>query len=328
MIARLLADRSARRGQGGFALMTGLAIWVGVSGITMVALLNMTMTTSRITASQAASAAQFRAVDAAMETAVTQVSRDPDALIGAATGRADESCVQPLGSKGSEGLIYRDQQVVVTVTARCLGSRTPGVKQSVRTVVLDAVLTKPDGTRRAAGTARFRVSDVRGNGSSVVIDDWSVTPERPYVPPTPTTTTTTSTTTTTIKPTTTTSTTTTVKPTTSTTTTTVKPTTTTSTTTTVKPTTTTTQPAAPSPATWTMRVTSDWTAGYCAAVTVTNPTSSTLTWIVDTPIEGQITSFWNGEYTRSGNTLRVRGADWNRTILAGGNTGFGFCSNR
>ena len=77
-----------------------------------------------------------------------------------------------------------------------------------------------------------------------------------------------------------------------------------------------------------MRITSDWTAGYCAEVTVTNPTSSTLTWIVDTPIEGQITSFWNGEYTRSGNTLRVRGADWNRTILAGATTGFGFCSNR
>ena len=309
MIARLLADRWARRGQGGFALMTGLAIWAGVSGITMVALLNMTMTSSRIAASQAATAAQFRAVDAAMETAVNQVSRDPDALIGAATGRGDDSCVEPLGAKGSEGLAYRDQDVVVTVTARCIGSRTSGVKQSVRTVVLDAVLTLPDGTRRAAGTARFRVSDVRGNGSSVVIDDWSVTPERPYVPPATTTT----------------STTTTVKPTT----TTVKPTTTTSTTTTIKPTTTTTtQPAAPSPATWSMRITSDWTTGYCVEVTVTNPTSSPLTWIVDTPVEGQIYTFWNGEHTRSGNTLRVRGVDWNRTINAGASTGFGFCSNR
>jgi cellulase/cellobiase CelA1 len=174
----------------------------------------------------------------------------------------------------------------------------------------------PDGQQRSAGSALVVVSDVRGNGTSVSILDWDLTPERPYVP----------TTSTTIEPTTTTSTTTTVKPTTTTsTTTTVTPTTTTSTT--VKPTTT-TVPAGPSPATWTVRVTSDWTEGYCAEFTVTNPTPSSLTWIVDVPIEGQITSFWNGEYTRSGNTLRVRGASWNHTITAGATTGFGLCSIR
>ncbi len=348
MMRRLLTDRLEHRGQGGFALMAGLAIWVGVSGVTMVALLNMTMTSSRIASTQAATAAQFRAIDAAMETAVTQVIGDPDALIGAATGLDDESCVEPIGAEGSDGLHYRDDHgILVTVTARCLddagssgriadidmAAEQPGptvptpapnessapddaaglaVKQSVRTVVLDAVMTLPDGSMRAAGTARIRVSDVRGNGSAVVIDDWSVTPERPYVPPTTTTTTVKPTTTTTVKPTTTTSTTTTVKPTT--------------TTTTVEPTT--TVPSAPSAATWTMRITSDWNDGYCAEVTVTNPTSSTLTWIVDTPIEGRISSFWNGEYTRSGDTLRVRGADWNRTINAWGTTGFGFCSTR
>ena len=357
---RVFADRLARRGQGGFALMAGLAIWVGVSGVTMLALLNMTMTSSRIAANQAESAVQFRAVDAAMETAVTQISRDPDALIGATTGRGDGSCVEPLGRPGSEGLQYRDDHgVLVVVTARCVeptdapraamaaarvAAAGPPTRQAVRSVELEAVMTLSDGNKRAAGTARIRVSDVRGNGSRVVIDDWSITPERPYVPTSTTTTTTPTTTTaptttavptTTVKPTTTTVTPTTVKPTTTTApTTTVKPTTTTAPTTTVKPTTTTvkptttTAPSAPSPATWTMRVTSDWADGYCAEVTVTNPTSATLTWIVDTPIQGQVSSFWNGEYTRSGNTLRVRGADWNRTINAGGSTGFGFCSLR
>lgn len=252
MLRQLTADRLARRGQGGFALMAGLAIWVGVCGISMVALLNMTMTSSRIATKQAEAATELRAVDSAMETAVAQVRMDPDAVIGASTGKGDGTCIQQLGARGSDALEYRDDSgILVTVTATCQdaprndsrlrdadmaqenaadgATREPtqetesprrlssgkrinssddaaglNTRQSVRSVALDAVMTLPDGTMRSAGTALIRVSDARGNGASLVIDDWSLTPSRPYVPPTTTTTTTappTTTTTTTAVPT-------------------------------------------------------------------------------------------------------------------------------
>ena len=103
MLRQLTADRLARRGQGGFALMAGLAIWVGVCGISMVALLNMTMTSSRIATKQAEAATELRAVDSAMETAVAQVRMDPDAVIGASTGKGDGTCIQQLGASGLVG---------------------------------------------------------------------------------------------------------------------------------------------------------------------------------------------------------------------------------
>ena len=120
MLRQLTADRLARRGQGGFALMAGLAIWVGVCGISMVALLNMTMTSSRIATKQAEAATELRAVDSAMETAVAQVRMDPDAVIGASTGKGDGTCIQQLGARGSDALEYRDDTgILVTVTATC-----------------------------------------------------------------------------------------------------------------------------------------------------------------------------------------------------------------
>jgi len=100
------------------------------------------------------------------------------------------------------------------------------------------------------------------------------------------------------------------------------------TTTTRPPGTTTTTTPAPSAATWTMAIRSDWGRGYCADVTVRNPTGSPVNWVVDVPVEGTITSLWNADHTRSGDTIRASGLSWNSPLAGGGSTDFGFCGSR
>lgn len=98
-----------------------------------------------------------------------------------------------------------------------------------------------------------------------------------------------------------------------------------STTSTTTTTTTTTVPA--SDVTTVLKVTAQWESGYCANVDVTNNGRSTTKWTVTAPVQGKIYTFWNGEYTRSGDVLTVSGVDWNRSLKSGESTSFGFCSN-
>ncbi|MGB6057062.1 MAG: hypothetical protein WBF71_02270 [Microthrixaceae bacterium] len=189
-------------------------------------------------------------------------------------------------------------------------------KPAERIVNLKAWVLSSDGTRTLMGRARVIISDSRWTNSPVRIVDWHLGPDEveddqpdpetpdPTVPPT--TSTTTSTSTSTPPSTTTTS-------------------STTTTTSTVPPT---TVPSQPSPATWTMKKRNpDWDGRYCADVTVFNPTTSTIEWIVDIPLEGRLDDFWNGTYDRlTPQTTRFRGIQGqNVTIKAGKTTGFGFC---
>lgn len=90
----------------------------------------------------------------------------------------------------------------------------------------------------------------------------------------------------------------------------------------------TTTSTVPGAATWQLTVTSDWTAGYCADVVVTNPGSAALTWVVAVPVDGVPYSFWSGTWSQDGDRLNVKGEQWNHTLAAGASTNFGFCANR
>lgn len=84
-MARLLP--AARRGQGGFALMTVLAV-IALTAVVIVALFGMLVTTMRATASQETAARELRAADGAIEAAIAQMrtrpgpSTDPCAVEG------------------------------------------------------------------------------------------------------------------------------------------------------------------------------------------------------------------------------------------------------
>ncbi|UDY34033.1 cellulose binding domain-containing protein [Dermatobacter hominis] len=293
-----------RGGQGGFVIMAGLAAWLLVGGVVMTALLGMTLSVAQQARVQREGSQAARAVDGALEVGVTQLQVDRTGKKGVPTGKGDGSCRAGVGSNGGDLVIDAGTDGLVVVTASCSG---PAAADQVHRVVLTASATGSG----VVGSAALAVVAAPGGGNDVVVDSWTVD-DRTAV------TTTTSTTTTTVKPTTTTSTSTTTT-TTSTTTTTVKPTSTTSTSTTT---------TAPSGVTWAIKVQSDWGTGYCADVTVSNPTKTAIDWTVKIPIEGRPYTVWNANWSQTGQVLTATGVDWNRTVQPGGTQPFGFCNNR
>jgi endoglucanase len=77
-------------------------------------------------------------------------------------------------------------------------------------------------------------------------------------------------------------------------------------------------------------ISSDWGAGYCATVNVTNGgNTATQSWQVTQQVEGTINNLWNAVYTQSGSTLTAGSiSGQNNVISAGGTTQFGFCATR
>jgi cellulase/cellobiase CelA1 len=79
----------------------------------------------------------------------------------------------------------------------------------------------------------------------------------------------------------------------------------------------------------TVTKTADWITGYCATVTVTNNTSSNMTWNVNIPKQGTIYTSWNGVFTTVGSNWNVRGVSWNAVLKPGEHShDVGFCANR
>jgi chitin-binding protein len=75
------------------------------------------------------------------------------------------------------------------------------------------------------------------------------------------------------------------------------------------------------------KVTSSWSGGFQADVTVANSGSSTISgWKAAwTLASGQdITQVWNGTITKSGSSVSVTNVNWNGSLAAGGSTSFGF----
>jgi septal ring-binding cell division protein DamX len=280
--------RAERGGQSGFVIMAGLAVWTLVGGLTMAALLSMTMLSTNLASSDDERAQQLRAIDGALETAVVAIQVDPSGRVGLPAG--DGTCVEPVG--GEQGMTYADGLgTTVVVSSTCTGSTDP---DATHEVALTARVDDPDEVALLVGSAQLEVTPLVGPGNDVAVLSWSLTAPRPTPdgPPsttTPTTTTTTSTTTTTTTPTTTSS--------------------------------------APAGVTWTSRVTSEWQSGYCVQVDVTNNARNTQKWSLQHSVKGSIYAFWNARYTRNGDLLSVEGEQWNQSLKSGESTNFGWCSN-
>ncbi len=78
----------------------------------------------------------------------------------------------------------------------------------------------------------------------------------------------------------------------------------------------------------TSKLTSDWGAGYCAAVDVTTTSTSGVTWSVAQPIAGSVTNFWNSTARDVSGQKVFTGATWNSTVTASSPTSFGYCADR
>ncbi len=290
------------RGQGGFIVMAGLAVWLLVGGLVMTALLGMTLSVLQQAKVQSENSQAARAVDGALEAGITNLQIDATGRKGVPTGKEDGSCLAGLANNGKDLVVAATDGVgAVTVTTACSG---PASADQLHRVILTAT-TKESGV---VGSVAAMVIAAKGGGNDVVIDSWTVddstvvTTTTSIVKPTTTTTSTTTTSTTT----------------TSTTTTTVKPTTTTTTTTTT----------AAAGVTWAIKNQSDWGTGYCADVTVSNPTKAPIDWRISFAIEGTPYTVWNANWSQSGTMLTASGVDWNKTVQPGGTQPFGFCANR
>ncbi len=75
-------------------------------------------------------------------------------------------------------------------------------------------------------------------------------------------------------------------------------------------------------------VDSDWQAGYCERVQVTNTGGTAGNWSLTQTISGKVNNLWNATWTQSGSTLSTSGLDSNKTLAPGAMTEFGFCANR
>ena len=75
-------------------------------------------------------------------------------------------------------------------------------------------------------------------------------------------------------------------------------------------------------------VDSDWGAGYCQRVKVSNLGSASGNWAVTLPISGKVNNLWNAVWTQSGSNLNASGVDWNKTLAPGAAAEFGFCAAR
>jgi len=80
----------------------------------------------------------------------------------------------------------------------------------------------------------------------------------------------------------------------------------------------------------TYSVTSTWPGGFQAAVTVTNPTASTMyNWTVGwvMPDGESINSAWNGNLSQAGSLASMTEASWNNVLAASASTSFGFTAD-
>ena len=78
----------------------------------------------------------------------------------------------------------------------------------------------------------------------------------------------------------------------------------------------------------TVKITSDWGAGYCANVVVKNTLSTPGEWSTRFDIDGTVKNLWNASYSQSGTQVQVHGLDWNKTVSANASVEFGFCADR
>ncbi len=74
---------------------------------------------------------------------------------------------------------------------------------------------------------------------------------------------------------------------------------------------------------------SDWGAGYCRHIDVTNKDSVDQTWKIRLTVDGTITQLWNATSTDvNAQEKDFEGVEWNRTLKPAQTIQFGFCATR
>ncbi|MDO9451700.1 MAG: cellulase family glycosylhydrolase [Stagnimonas sp.] len=77
-----------------------------------------------------------------------------------------------------------------------------------------------------------------------------------------------------------------------------------------------------------LSIESNWDAGYCARVVVSNRGGSEQAWRVAIPVSGRIETLWKARYSLSKGQLTAEGEHYNRLLKPGEQTDFGFCVAR
>lgn len=76
-------------------------------------------------------------------------------------------------------------------------------------------------------------------------------------------------------------------------------------------------------------ISSDWTSGYCADLTVTNNSDLRVSWEVRTRLSGTPYTVWSSRYSEEADGTDVFvGESWNSELDPGASTVAGFCANR
>ncbi|PIR20378.1 MAG: hypothetical protein COV45_06270 [Deltaproteobacteria bacterium CG11_big_fil_rev_8_21_14_0_20_47_16] len=78
----------------------------------------------------------------------------------------------------------------------------------------------------------------------------------------------------------------------------------------------------------TQTITTDWGAGYCADIVIKNTSAAPLIWTATVPIEGSISSLWNGSYSVTDDMVTIVGANWNNQLAGLSSTTVGYCAKR
>lgn len=79
-----------------------------------------------------------------------------------------------------------------------------------------------------------------------------------------------------------------------------------------------------------LSIQSNWETGYCASVTVENPTSETVSsWTASVNLGGaSLTNNWNGSFTSAGGSVSVLPQSYNQSIAPQRSVSFGFCAQK
>ncbi len=79
-----------------------------------------------------------------------------------------------------------------------------------------------------------------------------------------------------------------------------------------------------------LSVQSSWETGYCANISVTNPTSAVVNgWTAKVDLGGaSLTNNWNGSFSQAGDSLSVVPLNYNQSIAAHQSASFGFCAQK
>ena len=77
-----------------------------------------------------------------------------------------------------------------------------------------------------------------------------------------------------------------------------------------------------------LTLSSDWGAGYCADVSVTNDTAQSVEWTTVFTVQGSIDNSWNFVYTQLDDQVTANGVSWNKQLAPGASATFGFCAER